>query len=98
MLWNVKLYQDDRFWECQVVDISAGGAKVRLAEPLAISSTVVLEIDRLGNLKGEVRWQNHAFVGIGFLESPDVVEQRLRSMALDKGDASHGKRISSGST
>jgi len=98
VLWNVKLHQDGRIWGCQVVDISAGGAKVRLTEPLAISSRVVLEIERLGNLKGEVRWQNHAFVGIGFLESPDVVEKRLRSVAMDKGDASYGKRGSSGST
>ena len=98
VLWNVKLHQDGRIWECPVVDISAGGAKIRIAEPLAISSRVVLAIERLGNFQGEVRWQNDTFAGITFLESPNVVEERLRGVALGKGDASHGKRGSSCST
>lgn len=94
VLWTVKLHHNGRISECQAVDISPGGAKIRIAEPLAISSRVMLAVERLGSLQGEVLWQNHAFAGLRFLESPDVVEARLRSMAVGEGDAKHGKRSS----
>ena len=98
VLWNVELRQGDRIWDCQAVDISAGGAKIRIAAPLPINSRVVLAVERLGDLEGEILWQNHAFAGLRFLESPEVVEERLRSVALSKGGVSHGKRRSSSAT
>ena len=84
VLWNVKLHQDDRIWECEAVDISPGGVKIRIDERLAINSTFVLAIDRFGRFPGEVRWQNENFAGIRFLEDAGVVEERLRGMPRTK--------------
>jgi hypothetical protein len=76
--WDATLHQDGRAWECKVVDVSPGGAKIRIGERLTINSEVMLTIDRRGDFPGEVRWQDGNFAGICFLEDTGVVRARLR--------------------
>jgi hypothetical protein len=75
--WNAKLHQDGCILDCKAVDVSAGGAKIRIDERLPINSWVVLSIDAVGNFPGEVRWQDKSFAGIRFLQDAAVVEERL---------------------
>ena len=81
VLWDVMLNQNGRNWRCQAFDISPGGIKIRIAEPLAINSRVVIAVDRVGNFPGEVRWQNKGIAGIAFLDDAAVVEERLRRIS-----------------
>jgi PilZ domain len=76
--WDATLQQGGLAWACKVVDVSPGGAKIRIDERLTINSQVMLTIDRLGNFPGEVRWEDEDFAGIRFLEDPGVVQARLR--------------------
>ena len=78
VLWDVMLNQNCRMWRCTAFDVSPGGIKIRIAEPLAINTKVVIAIDRAGNFPGEVRWQDKGLAGIGFLEDAAVVEERLQ--------------------
>ena len=78
VLWDVALNQNGRIWKCTAFDISAGGIKIRIAEPLAINSRVVIAIDGAGNFPGEVRWQDRGLAGIRFLEDAAVAEERLQ--------------------
>ena len=78
VLWDVMLNQNGRMWRCTAFDVSPGGVKIRIAEPLAIDSKVVIAIDRAGNFPGEVRWQDKGLAGIRFLEDAAVVEERLQ--------------------
>jgi hypothetical protein len=80
VLWDAKLHQDGRIFECEAFHVSPGGARIRINERLAINSRVVLAINRGGSFPGEVRWQNENFAGIRFLEDAAVVEERLRAM------------------
>jgi hypothetical protein len=82
VLWNGKLHRDGYILECEIFDISAEGAKVRSIEHLAINSTVILEIDRLGMFPGEIRWQPADHTGIRFLESACTIEVRLGGAAV----------------
>jgi hypothetical protein len=82
VLWNAKLHQDGRIWKCKAVDISPGGAKVRIDERLTINSWVLLTVDHVGSFPGEVRWQNDNVAGIRFLEDAAVVEERLSKHSL----------------
>ena len=68
--------------DCRVIDLSDGGAKIRVKERLAINSWVALVVQRLGIFPGEVRWQDESFAGICFLQDPAIVEARLRSAPL----------------
>ena len=63
--------------KCNAFDISPGGVKIRIDEPLAINSRVALAIDRVGNFPGEVRWQDEGLVGIHFLEDAAVVGSKV---------------------
>ena len=82
VLWIGKLHRDGCILECEIFDISAEGAKIRGVKHLAINSTVVLEIDRLGMFPGEIRWQAADHTGIGFLESASTIDVRLRGAAV----------------
>lgn len=75
---DVMLNHNCRLWKCTAFDISPGGIKIRIAEPLAINSRVVLAIDGAGNFPGEVRWRNRGLAGIRFLDDAAVVEERLQ--------------------
>jgi hypothetical protein len=78
VLWDVVLNHNGRVWRSHAYDIAPGGIKIRISEPLAINSRVVIAIDRAGNLPGEVRWQDKGLAGILFLEDAAVVEERLQ--------------------
>ena len=79
--WDTELHQEGRIWPCKAVDVSPGGAKIRIDERLAVGSWVVLVIEDLGSFPGEVRWQDESFAGIGFLQDAAAVEQRLQDLA-----------------
>ena len=81
VLWDVKLNQNGRTWTCNAFDISPGGVKIRIDEPLAVNSRVVIAIDRVGNFPGEVRWQDEGLAGVRFLEDAAVVEERLQRIS-----------------
>ena len=54
-----------------LMDISAGGARVTMAEPLVGRPLVKLTIDRVGEFFGEVVWEGLGDLGIRFID-PDV--------------------------
>jgi hypothetical protein len=84
VLWDVKLNQNGRIWTCNAFDISPGGMKIRIDEPLAVNSRVVVAIDRVGSFPAEVRWQDKGLAGIRFLEDAVVVEERLQRISRTK--------------
>ena len=61
-----KLYAGDRVVDCDVLNLSIGGAKIRLAEPVETASQVRLRIERVGEFSGRVAWQDGATLGIEF--------------------------------
>jgi len=78
VIWNGRLHRDGVVLACEIFDVSAEGAKARLAVHMAVNATVVLEIDRLGMFAGEIRWRTANQIGIRFLESAGTIEERLR--------------------
>ncbi len=61
-----KLYAGDRVVDCEVLNISVGGAKIRLAEPVEVASQVRLRIERVGEFSGRVAWRDGTILGIEF--------------------------------
>lgn len=53
-----------------LMDISAGGARVTMAEPVHGHPMVKLKIDRVGEFVGEVVWERLGDLGIRFVD-PD---------------------------
>lgn len=79
--WDAELHQEDRIWPCKAVDVSPGGAKIRIDERLTVGSWLVLVIEDLGRFPGEVRWQDKSFTGIRFLQDAAAVGQRLPDLS-----------------
>ena len=68
----------------QILDLSAGGAKLSCAASLAVGTTVTLDCGTLGRA-AEVRWQNGETLGLRFekeLDARDVAALADRSQAL----------------
>ena len=52
--------------ECQLIDVSQGGAKIRTRLKLEVGDRARLEIDGLAVISGMVRWVRDGHVGIAF--------------------------------
>jgi hypothetical protein len=58
-----------RLYGASTVDISQGGVKLELDEPLDQGREVVLTLDQFRPLKGIVRWSHDGLVGVSFNET-----------------------------
>jgi hypothetical protein len=77
VLWGAKLETASGRHECITLDLSLGGAKLRVYTKLAPEEQVTLVFDRFGALKAEVAWVDGGTVGIRFTEDPHRVGHAL---------------------
>jgi PilZ domain len=75
--YSGRLSYGAREYPCAVLDISAGGAQIRFAEPVAVWTIVTLYIDRFGGFHARVVWQQRDKVGLQFLEDAVLVTKRI---------------------
>lgn len=78
------LQANGKRYSVQILDLSAGGAKLNCAKKLASGTTVVLDCGTLGR-QAVVRWQNGDALGLCFdreLDPRDVSALAERSQAL----------------
>ena len=54
--WPAKLEVNDGWLDCQVMDLSPTGAKVRISGPLTGTNLVRISVDQLGVFDGTVVW------------------------------------------
>ena len=70
----------DTVYDCSVMNLSAGGAKVSVGEPLTRGDYVVLTIDRIGRFDADVVWAREETAGIKFREDPQIVAGEISRM------------------
>jgi hypothetical protein len=73
VLWAARIETRDGPNDCIILDLSAGGAKLRSAAVVTVRDTVTLVIDRFGALNAEVMWARSGKLGLRFLDAPDQV-------------------------
>jgi hypothetical protein len=66
-----KLAAGGHAWDCDILDISVGGAKLRFRTPLDPGAELRLTIEPHGTLPGRVAWQNGQYLGMEFVCDPD---------------------------
>jgi len=68
---------------CEVLNISVGGAKIRVAEPIDADTPVCLKIQHVGEFSGRVAWCNGTTLGVEFQvelsEFARIIEDVLRA-------------------
>ena len=65
---------------CDILDVSANGARIRTAKPLAQATWVTLGIDRVGKIHAQVVWRKDNLAGIQFAAEPRYVSRMLRGV------------------
>jgi len=73
VLWAAKLARGSECFNSVVVDLSLGGARIHLAQPLGKGDLVMLELDEIGALQAEVVWQEGHSLGLQFMEEPQTI-------------------------
>ena len=68
VLWSARLATGAREIECAILNVSAGGAKIRIREHVRLHTPVTLNIDRFGDFRGEGVWRHDRELGIRFSE------------------------------
>ena len=75
-----KFYIGDQVIDCVVFNISVGGAKIHLTEPVDATSQARLWIERIGEFSGRVAWRNGATLGIEFHDQLHDIERIVQDM------------------
>lgn len=63
-----------------VINLSAGGARIRLVEPMPKVSHITLGLRHFGFFPARVAWCTADEIGLEFREAPEAVAGRLRGL------------------
>ena len=63
--------------QCDILDVSANGARIRTDMPLAADSWVTLSLERLGKIHAQVVWRKGNLAGVQFAADPHYVARML---------------------
>lgn len=87
VLWPAKLEVGRHNFECQIWNMSLGGARVRLDLPIKEGADVTLTIAGRGQIPATVRWFRNNTAGLSFAISSDEVRllflDSLQSLGLE---------------
>ncbi len=67
---------------CNVLDISAGGAKIEIAQALEREAAVELKLGRAGSFPSRVAWKQSPYYGLQFKGDKEKTAETLIGVAL----------------
>ncbi len=76
VLMKATIFSGGMAVESVVLNLSSGGAKVRLLQPMTLTKSVLLRIDRFGDFPGMVTWRDGHYFGVRFQMDPEDVIER----------------------
>lgn len=77
VVWSGRLHAGDQDVECVILNVSPGGARVRVDNPVERAIPIALETDHIGGYLGEIVWQDDHDIGISFFAPPELVARRI---------------------
>lgn len=76
ILWAGKLRVGEHLIDCQVRNISLGGALIKISIPLAVDTLIYFESEHHSPLQGRIAWQANSLAGVSF-DSPANAVARI---------------------
>ncbi len=73
--WSGALVYREQIVACVIVNISAGGAMVRVEDPAFLMTSVMLRNSRIGELAAEILWRQDGEMGLRFADDPETVAE-----------------------
>lgn len=86
------VFVGEQAMECDVLNISTGGAKIRLPEMVETDSTLRIRIDRVGEFTGRVAWRNGSTCGVEFHDELAEVARIVEDILSDSEGISRDVR------
>ena len=84
LLWAATVEVRGQRFEGMIVDLSAGGARIRFDAAVATGDELTLVLKQLDELGAKVVWQREGEAGLQFLLAPEEVAARIQEkLALD---------------
>ena len=78
LLWAATVEVRGQRFEGMIVDLSAGGARIKFDAPVATGDELTLMLKQLDELGAKVVWQREGEAGLQFLLAPDEVAARIQ--------------------
>ncbi len=69
-------------YDCEIVDLSPGGAKIRTGLHLDKNAVVHLQIEQMGEFGADVVWYRRPLAGLTFHASPEVMTEVVMAVAM----------------
>ncbi len=83
VVWSGRLSVEDSETDCVLLNVSAHGALLRLTDPLEQQDTINLNIQRFGDIVGEVVWHHQERVGFRFRMPAKTVAHMFKGTLPD---------------
>ncbi len=80
LLWAATIDVRGQRFEGVIVDLSAGGARIKFDAPLAEGDELTVVLKRLDELGAKVVWQRGGEAGLQFMLAPEEVAARLQQL------------------
>lgn len=77
VLWSAQVEVEERLISCAVLDVSLGGARVRLDDGALPQGPLAIAVSRFGTFQAEVVWTQERVAGLRFLEPVDRVADTI---------------------
>jgi len=81
VLFAAKLVNGEESVDCEILNISFGGAQVRVEKLLDYGENVSLDIDPFGSFNMEVRWVDNKSAGLRFEDDRTKVAELVMAIA-----------------
>jgi hypothetical protein len=78
LLWAATVEVRGQRFEGMIVDLSAGGARIKFDAPVAAGDELTLMLKQLDELGAKVVWQREGEAGLQFLLAPEEVADRIQ--------------------
>ncbi|MGO8919763.1 MAG: PilZ domain-containing protein [Stellaceae bacterium] len=78
LLWAATVEVRGQRFEGMIVDLSAGGARIKFDAPVATGDELTLVLKQLDELGAKVVWQRQGEAGIQFLLAPEEVAAKIQ--------------------
>lgn len=86
VIWSASTNGGSREVESVILNVSAGGAKLRVLSRLDDSPDVTLRIERAGDFPGTIVWRCDHYIGVRFDIAPEVAAGRLAQAMIVRRD------------
>lgn len=77
-----QLLADDTWHPCAIMNVSDGGARIRIEEPCAVIGRAALQVVGHGSMAVDIIWQEGETVGLKFTGDPDAIEAFVADLDL----------------